>query len=363
MSHLHEASRAVRSIGVVLPGLSRAPAGGYKVVYDYCNDLADFGHHVTIYHAPSLDGARDRERSLAERLSDFAHHLPIRAERPQWHVLSPRVTVRNMPRLTARRVGQHDVLVATAAETAPLVLEAATATGAAGTYFIQHDEQWVGPEQHDASWRLPLQHIVIAPWLKDISESHGHRPILVPNAIDTTLFHSNAGERRIAVLAMISDKSFKRPDLVIEAMNRLAADGEDCVTFGTIDRPPRLDSRVVHHREPPRDMLRDLYANAKVYLCASDAEGWHLPPAEAMASGCSVVSTAIPGVLAYAESVGLFAPAGDGSALVRHVRELLDDPGARRERGARGAALMRSYTPTDASRAFEAALLEAVSRT
>ncbi|NYJ02843.1 glycosyltransferase involved in cell wall biosynthesis [Nocardioides thalensis] len=362
MSAGQESSPAKLSIGVVLPGLSRAPAGGYKVVYDYCNDLAGFGHRVTIYHAPLLAGARNRARPHRERLSDFVRHLGVRRQRPRWHALSGLVMVKNSPRLDVRRIGYHDVLVATAAETAPLVLEAAAASGAAGAYFIQHDEQWVGAEQRGASWRLPLQHIVIAPWLRQISEAHGHRPILVPNAIDTTHFSDEAGERDIAVLAMISDKPFKRPDLVIQAMNRLAADGETCVTFGTIDRPAALDPRVVHHREPSRDLLRRLYASAQVYLCASDAEGWHLPPAEAMASGCSVVSTAIPGVLAYADDVGLFAPVGDGPGLIRHTRALLGDPAQRQDRGARGAALMRSYTPDDAARAFEAALHTARAR-
>src|SRR3546814_10779305 len=63
-------------------------------------------------------------------------------------------------------------------------------------------------------------------------------------------------------------------------------------------------------------------------VCSSDlGEGWHLPPAEAMACGCAVVSTDIPGVFDYAleGTTALLAPPGDSATLADRLTELLDD--------------------------------------
>ena len=37
-------------ITFILPGLSRYPSGGFKVVYQYANKFAEDGHQVTIIH-------------------------------------------------------------------------------------------------------------------------------------------------------------------------------------------------------------------------------------------------------------------------------------------------------------------------
>src|SRR3546814_17749375 len=63
-------------------------------------------------------------------------------------------------------------------------------------------------------------------------------------------------------------------------------------------------------------------------VCSSDlGEGWHLPPAEAMACGCAVVSTDIPGVFDYAleGTTALLAPPGDSATLADRLTELLDE--------------------------------------
>jgi glycosyltransferase involved in cell wall biosynthesis len=49
------------------------------------------------------------------------------------------------------------------------------------------------------------------------------------------------------------------------------------------------------HYRPPQDKLRDLYAQCDVWTCGSFSEGFHLPPLEAMACRCPVVSTRVGG--------------------------------------------------------------------
>lgn len=49
----------------VLPGVQREASGGYKVVYDYANWLAEHGHGVTLLHACVLPGATPIARASA----------------------------------------------------------------------------------------------------------------------------------------------------------------------------------------------------------------------------------------------------------------------------------------------------------
>ena len=82
--------------------------------------------------------------------------------------------------------------------------------------------------------------------------------------------------------------------------------------------------RAVNERE-----LAELYAEASLFLWPSYAEGYGLPPLEAMRAGVPVVAsnrTSLPEVLG--SGAALVDP-DDGAALLEVARELLDDPAAR----------------------------------
>jgi glycosyltransferase involved in cell wall biosynthesis len=49
------------------------------------------------------------------------------------------------------------------------------------------------------------------------------------------------------------------------------------------------------HYRPPQEKIKELYAQCDVWLCGSNVEGFHLPPLEAMACRCPVVSTRVGG--------------------------------------------------------------------
>lgn len=355
------------SVGIVLPGLSRVASGGYKVIYEYASHMAKHGDDVTIYHAPRfVDWPEEDSVPIRERASDVVRHNFPRSARPKWFNLGGEVRVSNRYRLKASDLRGHDILVASAAETAPVVARACSEQSVPGAYFIQHFEEWAGRDRVVRTWHLPLQHVVIAPWLADISTGLGSSPILVPNAISAADFPVGPPvvSRPCDVLALVSDKSFKRTDIAVDVLNALAEDRTDFsgATFGTIPRPPGLHPSIAHVQSPTPQQLRELYQSSRVYLCCSDAEGWHLPPAEAMASGSVVVSTEIPGVVAYGEGIALFAPAGDASGLLRQIHEALDDDERAQELADRGAAKMRAYTPDAAARTFREALRTIVER-
>lgn len=352
-------------ITFLLPGYAPNPIGGYKVVYEYANYLAAQGHAVKLIQAWRFSGDEagiDQPLALAKRV----RYTPevLKNQKPNWFELHPNVIVVNKFRGTSADLAGSDVVVATACQSAPLANAHALAGDAGGVYFIQHYEDWSKDASFvERTWKLPLRKVVIAPWLQEIGARLRMQTELLPNAIDANRFRPGPpiAARPLSVTAMVSDHEWKRTDLVCEiiAQAKVHVPGMEATTFGVGSRPDALPEWVTHVQQPSPEALSGLYQQARIYLCASDAEGWHLPPAEAMMSGAAVVSTDIGGVKAYADGVAAFAPAGDAAALTAHVVRLLSDEAECVTLAEAGYAKLSSYTAEDAARAFEKVLLEA----
>lgn len=367
--HVHESSssepRADRRVYFVFPGFSEKPVGGYKVAYEYANFLAGIdGVEVELIYAATF---RLLGRSIPSRFKALAGAVRswlqsrLRGGVVPWFPVHPGIRVRNSWRIPRIHLESSDVAVATAAQTAPSVAKWSRNSGM-GSYFIQHWETWSSTVDFvEYTWRLPLRRIAIAPWLVSIANERQLDVTLIPNAIDPSAFPAGPPikDRPLGVLALVSEESFKRTDLVVEVFRTLqrrnvAFSG---ATFGTCARPEGLPEAITHYRLPSKARLQELYQTSRVYFCASDAEGWHLPPAEAMMSGTAVASTDIGGVRAYAEGVALFSPPGDSVALSSNVERLLVDPSEAQSRATAGRMRLLTYLPTDAAEAFADAIL------
>lgn len=94
----------------------------------------------------------------------------------------------------------------------------------------------------------------------------------------------------------------------------------------------------------PPEQLSALYHDALAFVYPSLAEGFGLPPLEAMAAGTPVLSsnaTSLPEVVGSAAL--LFSPR-DPNSLVEQLVRLLHEPGLREELGRRGAARAQAFT-------------------
>lgn len=347
-------------VNIVLLSVSPAPIGGYKVIYRYANDLAAQGADVHIYHCREdlffYPGSKVPPAPPTVRLARLFRAPETHDARPTWFELDSRVTSTCSHGLRLKDLRPADVVIATAVRTAPFV---AALPGTAGRkfYFIQHWEDWSdGEEFVESTWRLPLRKLVIARWLGRKGDDLGVPTTYLPNAIDLDEFPPGppVAERPRYVTALVSPVDWKRTDLVIEVLERVRARVPDiraCV-FGAHEKPVDLPSWVEFHLAPDKPTLREIYQKSRVYLCASDAEGWHLPPAEALASGSAVVSTDIDGVREYADGIARFAPANDAAALTDAVCGLLADTEAAQASVDRFRARAAAYTPVDAARAM-----------
>lgn len=325
-------------ITFVLPCFGTKPIGGIRVVYQYADGLVARGHEVTVVHAAFLEPwqytrrlSRSREpRILARGLADIARPRPSTVS---WHPIDDRVRLVYEPTLHARHVPEADVVVATSWRTAESVARYPDSKGAKH-YLVQHYETWDGPaERVDATWRSPLRKIVIAQWLFERGLALGVDTdflFRLPNpGIDPATFRvtRDIKARRPRVAMLWSPAPVKGGNDGVAALQaaRRELPELEAVLFGVTPRPSALPSWIEYVHNPSRTQLvQDVYNASSLYLCPSLSEGWHLPPAEAMACGCAVVSTDIDGVKDYAVDgrTALLAPVGDVASLAAAVVRL-----------------------------------------
>jgi glycosyltransferase involved in cell wall biosynthesis len=322
----------------VVAGYARKPIGGIRVVYNYANQLVARGHEVSIAHVaffrryPRVADGRPKAQAK-EMLGGARDLVRVRPLGVSWQHLSPAVEMLYVPVLADRFLPDADAVVATAWQTADGVACLSPQKGR-GCYLIQHHETWSGrAERVDATWRLPLRKIFIAPWLEARALEMGLQDVhRVAGAIDLDRFRVTRpieGRPHRAVM-LHSGWSWKGVDDGIAALEiaRQSVPDLEAVLFGTAPRPPDLPNWIDYVQDPPQDRLIDeLYNASSVYLCPSHAEGWHLPPAEAMGCGCAVVSTDIDGVRDYAVdgSTALLSPVRNPEALARNLVRVMSD--------------------------------------
>jgi glycosyltransferase involved in cell wall biosynthesis len=322
-------------ITFLMPGYMWGPSGGYRVVYEYANQLVARGHQVAVVHPRHLHFTPLAQPTLRQRLRKIRLTLLELVSRPtiNWHAIDKRVRLLYVPSATERYIPDGDALFATAWNTARPVSECSPAKGEK-CYLIQHYETWMGPQALvDETWRMPLRKIVIAQWLLDLGKTLGaHSMTYIPNGIDHKryrLTQSIEGRPRQVVM-MCSHVGFKRSRDGIAALQVAKSQFPDLrvVLFGNSYRPSWVPEWMTYEQDPPQDhIVEQLYNGSSIMLSPSQAEGFPLPPAEGAACGCAVVATDIGGHREYLESgvTGLLSAPEDPKALADNLCALLGD--------------------------------------
>jgi glycosyltransferase involved in cell wall biosynthesis len=271
-------------------------------------------------------------------------------------------------------VPDADVVIATWWETAEWVADLSPRKGAK-VHFIQHHEVFPGQpiDRVEATWRLPFHRIVISRWLADLArERYGDaHTSLVPNAVDHDQFYAPPRGRAVAptVGLLYSTVGFKGCDVALAVLNRVARrlPGIKLRAFGGQDPVPELPLPpfATYTRRPPQDKIREIYAACDVWLCASRSEGFHLPPLEAMACRCPVVSTRVGGSVEIVDDGvnGYLADVGDVATLSDRLTAVLELPEPLWVRMSRAAhATAARFTWDESTEQFERTLAAAVER-
>ncbi|MFG1946531.1 glycosyltransferase [Nonomuraea sp. NPDC048826] len=143
----------------------------------------------------------------------------------------------------------------------------------------------------------------------------------------------------------------KGVDTVIAALRRIPGaelvvaggrtDDEEAVRLRELAQGYGLQDRVHVIGSVSREHVPALMRAADVLVTVPWYEPFGLVPVEAMACGTPVVASAVGGHLDTVAGCGLLVPPRRPRALARALRQVLDDPGRRREIGAAGARRAR----------------------
>lgn len=321
-------------ITFVLP--SSGFSGGNRVVSIYTRLLRERGHQVTVV-------ARSSARpSLANLLKSLLRGRGWLSGRnviaPYLQSLTPAIQISPPGRaITDVDVPDGDIVIATWWETAEWVSCLSPAKGTK-VYFIQHHEifSYLPIERSTATYRLPLHKIVIAKWLEEVMrEEYGDKNVyVVPNSVDKTQFYSGPRSKQEAptVGFLYSATEFKGVQTSIGILKELRQEIPNLrvVSFGAIDPIPRmpLPAETTYFRDPPQDIIREIYSRCDVWLTASTSEGFNLPAMEAMACRTPVVSTRTgwPAEVIRNGWNGWLADVGDKLELVKGIKWVLSRP-------------------------------------
>ena len=217
--------------------------------------------------------------------------------------------------------------------------------------------------QIDVARRYPRIVTVSSSSKRDITEQMGiesDRLIVVPIGADHDKFRPRPEVARVPGRIMTTasaDVPLKGLVHLLEAVAKLRTERPDThlVVIGKA-RPESQAGRAVARlglgdavefaSGVSDDRLVELYAEAQVAVVPSLYEGFSLPAAEAMASGCPLVATtggALPEVVGTDGVSGLLVPPGDPGALAQAIGRVMDDPelAARLATGGRQRVLER----------------------
>ncbi|NLJ25299.1 MAG: glycosyltransferase family 4 protein, partial [Firmicutes bacterium] len=263
--------------------------GGSKIIFEHANRLTLLGVKVTIIC-----------------------HFP----KPQWFPILCEYIEVPFEKELAGGIPECDVIVATYWDH---IQECIDAQIAPVVYFEQGDSHL-----YDTAGLSPkieefiARQYELAPFVMTVSNQTAavikdrfrREARVFPNSIDESIFH--AGHSRPIVeypyILMLGsgDIAFKGIKDIVEAYRLFCTSLEPTNRVGLIWITPTQPSRVSKEVSevfvsPSQGTIGDLYRGALMYVSGSHYESFSLPPLEAMACGCPVITTDNVGVREYAK--------------------------------------------------------------
>lgn len=340
-------------ITYVLPPNLNVPIGGYKIVYQYANELVKKGHQVNIVHLknvfPSLKWYSNQ--SIRNKINRVLGRKEKNVKNVSWFPLDHRVKLffdvekeKDFP--------IADAIVATAAPTTYIV-NLGPHVGRK-FYFIQNYEEWWYKNGESGllnTFRQPnMTNIVISHELESKVKAATDKKVeYLPNFYDPKeFFLENDIELRNNVVALLNhSQETKRTKLGIEILKEVKKQIPDLSVelFGVPEMPKDLPE-YFHGTQlaSPGQLRKNIYGSSKIYLLPSVLEGWVLTGMEAMASGSAVVASKIGGIVDYANDTNSVLVEPDNKdQFVKEIVGLLRDDKKRQQIAKKGYQDVQQY--------------------
>jgi glycosyltransferase involved in cell wall biosynthesis len=352
------------------------PGGAGNTCYRFARGQAERGHEVEVFTAPATGEPPDPGAAVVHRIEPLiaignAPLIPSLARIDGFdllHVHYPFIFGSELTLLgrLGRKRRRQALLVH--------YKNRLIGRGARGALFEGY-EHTVAPLLVRAADRvcvLSPDHAGSVPYLRRTGERHPGKLVEMPNGVDTELFAPGADEAGLRGSLGIPDEAlvaafvatldrahhFKRLDLAIEAIARVAADGKPAgdetppvhlIVAGGGELLDRFHDQAraagvgdrVHFLGPvPHAELPNALRGADLLLLTTEPpESFGIVLIEAMACGLPTIATEYPGVRAVIDegATGLLVKSGDPEAVAAAIRALIEaGPAERARMGAAG---------------------------
>lgn len=316
-------------INIIGGGLVKS--GGMRIIFEYANRLTNLGHDVYYYYP--IKPLIYKKNSLKVQLKQF-----------YWNILEfknrclilekyfkKNFDIINVPLINNMFIRNADISIATQWPTAYELYKLSHKKGKK-IYFIQDYENWNSNiELVDNSYKLPLTRITISQFLSQLLKTKfDANSFIIPNGIDYKIFkpfdrsnkptitisfisHTLEKKRTLDAIKIVSDLKTRYPEI-------------NLMSFG-LRKFPNLPKFIEFFENPDELKISDIYNQTDIFLFTSGIEGFGLPPAEAMACGCAVVTSnvgAVPDYSTHLYSALHFTP-GDIVTAIEHIEYLIND--------------------------------------
>jgi len=330
------------------------------------------GHKVMVVHArrlpnwspPPPQGFYRWLRRKASQLRDLVFRPKV-----YWQPIDPRVQMLYVPEPTAKYVPNADAVFATWWATAEIVAELPKSKGQKFYLIMDFYPYHASKSQLQNTWRLPLKKVAISSWLFRMVIESGvpdNDIMNIPIGIDHQRFRlsQDIAARSKKVAMMYSKANYKSPKDGLKALEicKQKHANLEVTVFGPSSRPKGLPSWIKYVANASEEDLVKIYNSSRIFLSSSLAEGFALPPAEAMACGCAVVATDSGGIREYAEheKTALLSPPGNPEALAKNLLRVLEDDDLRIRLAKAGNERIKEFTWERSTNLLEQFLIQHV---
>lgn len=320
-------------LNFILPFFAPIPGGGVKIMYEYANRMSLLGYDVVVYHnqnTPYFSYPRLRPLWLRKVISFIKYN---NHPKPNWFTFDNKVKFKFIDAITNNYIRDADATITTWWSLVEPLKNLAVSKGKK-VNLIQGYEIWEGNEDlvHQSYNYENVTNLVISDFLYNKVKKYNlnSEPILTTLAIDTEIFNviNNIKNRKPLTICMLygENDSVKGTVYGLEAFEKLKClfPELEVELFGVNKRAERIPSWIKYNYNPKN--LASIYNRNAFFLAPSITEGWALPPAEAMACGCVVISTNIPGhkhVNNYSDAIIIIPKSADD--IVEKTTFLLND--------------------------------------
>src|SRR5699024_275093 len=320
----------MKKIFFVLPGYSRRPIGGYKIIYQYANKLAEDGYNVNIVY---LEYNRFPKGSLKWLV--LKHWTQTG---PNWLKLNRKIkkyTVKSS--LSTIQCNKDDVVIASSVETVEPTKKLFADINDK-FYFVQDLEDWnVSRNYLISTYNMGFVNVAISKWLKEFVDKHSNKKtIYLRNPIDIKKYRviNPITDRDPYTIGMLYHKaSYKGSDCTLDTIKQLKSKYPQLklIMFGTREEPKNLPSWIKYYKNASQSTTIDIYNSIGIFVCGTIKEGFGLTGLEAMACGATLVSTDYLGAREYALNGvnSILSPVTDYKKLSENIILIIDNPSLR----------------------------------